>query len=404
MNTNGQTAGEKGAITLLVAMGLVLLASLTSILSTRSVLMDQRANDNHAQANQARWAADAALARAHDLLQQNDAQQALLWGGAPCPEGVTGPQWECSLMDLPKHPGLPMTALSATAVRDVVDAPHRLTVHAYAQNAGQHSRAQVRESVFIPTLARPAPNPTTSALVLNGCVSEGSTAALRVCTGDSTGTSCAGPTGQSAVWSHFVSDSNGDGRIDGVEKTACLALKPASLVAGQAMTSPDVPSSRSPCNRAAWRSVLGDITERQLRDWSAAQERMGLNAHTQPPRTVYWVDQAKDWLDSVGNPEHPVLLVFSAQACAQRCPRIGWGTRVIGTVVVDAGCQDEKMQGWSAGRVQGQLVVESGIPGWQSGTVIGMASARQAYSVQWPKGIDPAQTQRIHGTWSEGTP
>jgi Tfp pilus assembly protein PilX len=53
---------QQGAITLMVAVGLVILASLTSFYSARSVLMDQLASHNHAHASQARLAADAALA------------------------------------------------------------------------------------------------------------------------------------------------------------------------------------------------------------------------------------------------------------------------------------------------------------------------------------------------------
>ena len=43
-----------------------------------------------------------------------------------------------------------------TAVRDLVMAPHVLTLHAQSHWAGQNSRGLVRESVFLPMLA-PAP-------------------------------------------------------------------------------------------------------------------------------------------------------------------------------------------------------------------------------------------------------
>ncbi len=54
---------QNGAITLLVAIGLVVLASLTSHYSSRSVFMDRLAAENHARTSQSRLAAEAAAPR-----------------------------------------------------------------------------------------------------------------------------------------------------------------------------------------------------------------------------------------------------------------------------------------------------------------------------------------------------
>ena len=62
---------QSGAITLLVAIGLVVLAALASFYSSRSVLMDQLAGHNHARAAQSRMAAEAALAWAEADLGQH---------------------------------------------------------------------------------------------------------------------------------------------------------------------------------------------------------------------------------------------------------------------------------------------------------------------------------------------
>ena len=107
----------------------------------------------------------------------------------------------------------------------------------------------------------------------------------------------------------------------------------------------------------------------------------------------------------MGTPEAPVLLVFSGQACSKRCPDMAAGVRVVGTVVLQTQCQDDKVRGWFAGHIEGQLVVESGLPELQSGSRI---EARQLvtapYQLPWPAGMDTRQVQRVPGSWREGGP
>jgi len=405
MTAHRQTTAQNGAITLLVAIGLVILASLTSFYSARSALMDQLASQNHAHASQARLAADAALASAQAAVPSTANQISALWAiRSPCPAGVSGPQWQCSALTISPHPAVPQTPLSAIAVRDLVMSPHVLTLHASASSTVNNSRAQARESLFVPTLA-PAPYlPAPAALVLNGCLSEAAGASLRVCPLVSQGDSCTGTAQGPAVLTHFVQDTNGNGSISSAEKNACLALKTTSLPGGGSTTGPSTAVARSPCNRAAWRSVLGDITDEQLQAWSAAQEANGLTAQTKPPRSVYWIDSPSEWQLSVGTHETPAVVVFSAKACAQRCPRIATSVRIMGSVLLDSGCNDEKMRGWQAGTIEGQLVVESGLPEWRSGKVLAQPEGRDAYILNWPEGIDARQVQRINGSWSEGKP
>ena len=396
---------QRGAITLLVAIGLVILASLTSFYSARSVLIDQLASHNHAHASQARLVADAALASAQAAIANSDTNvDALLTTRSDCPEGVTGPQWQCSAMSVTPHSALPQAQLSATAVRDLIQSPHVLTVHANARISGQNSQAQARESLFIPYVA-PAPRLVASAaLVLNGCVSEAPGASLRVCPLSSNSEACSGTAKASVVQTHFMLDINRNGIISSDEKNACLSLSPTSLPGGGSKTGPSTAVARNPCTRAAWQSVLGDITGEQLKAWSIAQESNGLTTQTTPPRSVYWIDNPGDWLQSVGTSDSPALLVFSAQACAQRCPRIGTTVRIVGSVLLESGCNDEKMRGWQSGTIEGQLVVESGLPEWRSGTVLARAEGRNAYIVQWPEGIDATRIQRVNGSWTEGKP
>jgi len=396
---------QNGAITLLVAIGLVVLAALASFYSSRSVLMDQLAGHNHARAAQSRMAAEAALAWTQaDLAQRGSALNAALSDTTACPADIQGAQWQCSTLNVPPHSALPQMQAHVTAVRDLRMSPHVLTLRAEATLAGQNSRGLVRESLFLPVLA-PAPGDAPqAALVLNGCVTEATAASLRVCPLSRSGVACSGTASAPAVQTHFVVDTNRNGSISSAEKTACMALSSTSLPGGGSKSGPSSATPRSPCNRAAWRSVFGDITAQQLQDWSNAQERHGLNANSQPARTVYWIDSPADWGQSVGSPEAPALLVFSSQSCAQRCPRMAAGVHIHGSVVFDSACDDEKMRGWQGGWIEGQLVVESGLPEWRSGTLWARTYGRDAYILNWPDGIDATPVQRINGSWSEGAP
>jgi len=395
----------RGAITLLVAIGLVTLAGLTSLFSARSVLVDQLASRNHAYAVQARLAADAALAAAQAMIAgSGNPVEAFFTTPSACPAGVAGAQWQCSDLPVSTHPAMPQAHLSATIARDLVRSPHVVRVYAGASISAHQSRAQVQESLFVPVMP-PAPGlAAPAALVLNGCLSEAMGANLRVCPLTRQGDVCNGTAIAPAVLTHHAVDTNLDGRVSPAESMDCLALKPASLSASGDLIGPGTPAARSPCTRAAWRSVLGDIRNEHLQAWSRAQESIGLTARTSPPRTIYWIDSPADWHQSVGTAAHPVLLVFSALACGQRCPSMGAGVRIVGSVLVESGCNDEKMRGWQGGTIEGQLVVESGLLEWRSGAVLARPEGRNAYTLHWPEGMDASRLQRIQGSWSEGTP
>ncbi len=405
MNTAHPIRVESGAITLLVAIGLVVLASLTSYYSSRSVRMDQLAGQNHDRSSQVRLLAESAVAWAQaDIISRGAAFDPALANPAACPAGVQGPQWECSAQTVPQSPAWPQAQASVTAVRDLVMSPHVLDLHAHGALAGHSSQGRVRESLFLPVLP-PAPGDAPqAALVLNGCISEAAGTQLQLCPLSTSGQACIGSASAPAVQTHFVVDTNRNGLISSAERSACMALSGTSLPAGGSRIGPNSPVPRSPCNRAAWRSVFGDITASQLQAWSAAQERNGLHALSTPPRTIYWIDSPADWGQSVGTPDTPALLVFSSLACALRCPRIALGVRIHGSVVLDSGCDDEKMRGWQGGSIEGQLVIESGLPEWRATTLWARPYGRNAYILDWPEGIDAGRVQRVNGSWSEGAP
>ena len=76
---------ERGATTLLLVLGLVLLATLASAYSSRAVLTDLLASQGLARAAQARLAAQAALATAEAALLETRAPEQHLFSGPEVP-------------------------------------------------------------------------------------------------------------------------------------------------------------------------------------------------------------------------------------------------------------------------------------------------------------------------------
>ena len=343
-------AQQTGAISLVVTLTLLLLAGLVSFYSARIVQLDRLANHNQKQAVHARLTAEAALAWARADLQRQYAGSPTppLWSAglatAACPVAYSGPRWQCVTLQPPAQPDVPHAAVHVLAVRDLINSPHVVELHASVGLTEGESRAQIQTQVFIPSVAPAPEHPNSSAIVLNSCSTPANAAGGSVCSVHS-------------------------------------------------------------CTTTAWRNVLGDITPEQIRAWSEAQARNGLTARSHPARNIYWVDSPATWVENLGSSEAPVLLVFSGQACANRCPSLAPGVRVVGTVVLQTQCQDHKALGWYAGHIEGQLVVESGLPQLQSGSRIEARALAQApYRIPWPIGMDARQVQRVPGSWREGWP
>lgn len=403
------SAPQSGAVTLLVAITMGLLASLASFYSSRSVLIDRLASRNQHQATQARWAAEAALAWARaELLRQSQGPVAD-WGAealsVPCPAVHPGLRWQCRLMRPPAHPGMAQVSTQVLAARDLLTSPHVVHLYASAHMEGGNSHAKLAAQLYWPSMAPAQPQPSAAAVVINGCAKPAAGASVRVCPRNGGHSACSGTPVADAVQTWSMQREAGDGPMSGDESSPCLALGPEHLPAGGGLSLPTFGSNNTVCTPHAWRSVLGEIRPEQIRAWSEAQARNGLHALSQPARTIYWVDQTHTWTESLGSEDSPVLLVFSPQACAQRCPDLAPGVRIVGTVVLQTQCQDHKARAWRSGSIEGQLVVESGLPEWQSGSHIAGRDWGQApYRLYWPAGIDATQVQRVPGSWQEGGP
>lgn len=400
---------ERGGATLMMVLALVLLATLASAYSSRSVLTEQLVSQGLDRTVQARLAAQAALATAEaellTLVSSHQLNDAFSLQPFPCGEDLRGSQWQCSLMRLPQNPSETAWVYSVRLARDLIASPHVWQLRASASAVAGFANASTQQSVFMPVMAKAPSDAPMSALILNGCANESPGSQWQICPLGQSGPVCTGAATGSVVHTHFIPDLDKDGHISIAERNSCMAFSTASLPGGGLLTSASTPSHRSPCNRAAWRSAFGDITPEQLKAWSEAQAAHGLHAHSQPQRNIYWIDSPGDWAQSLGSPEEPVLLVFSQQACAGKCPRIANGVHIHGTVYVDAGCDDEKMRGWQAGWIEGQLVIEAGLPDLAGISRIWARSAgRKAFELSWPRGMDHTRAQRVPGSRKEGGP
>lgn len=404
-------SSQLGAATLLMVLGLVLLATLASGLSSRTVLMDLLTTQSFGQSLHARHAAQGALATAEAQIQQifESTTKPQPWPlstpNVLCPAPWKSPRWQCAALPLAHQSTLGDWSLQAVLLRDLLNAPHVWQLQAQARHASGRGQAAANSSVFVPVLP-PMPRDTpVTALLLNGCFSETPGSRWQLCPTSTSAQACTDGNSATALFSHFIPDSNNDGDISVAERSACLAVSRGSLPAGGTLIGPQRAVQRSPCNGATWRSVFGETTAAQLQAWSQAQVDNGLHELSQPARSIYWVDSTADWTQSLGRPEAPVLLVFSRQACAQRCPRMAAGVQIHGTVFVDTGCEDERLRGWQGGTIDGLLAIEGGLPEVTGSSMVRARSyARLAFDLHWPAGIDSRQVQRVSGSHRTGAP
>lgn len=403
-----QVPTQQGAITLMVVITLVLIAALTSFYSTQSVFIDRLASQAQLQATHARLAAEAALAWAQADLQRISQSTSAhsFWtteNTAACPPSHTGQHWQCVQMQPPLLPGAESTSTSVVAIRDVVNSPHVTELMARSTLTDSPGRAQLGQSLYTPTVSPAPETPHTAAVLLNGCTHLAAGTTQAICPLTASGQACKdSPTGP-AMESLWLADTDQNGQISFAEQQSCLAWGTAQLPGGGALLGPSVALPGQPCHPGIWQKVWGDITVEQLQAWSQAQAHQGLNSQSLPPRSIYWVDSNAPWTQSVGTPQAPVLMIFSATACSPQCPSMASGVHIHGTVVLDTQCQDDKARGWRAGLIEGQLVINSGwpdVPG--NSQVWARPYAHKAYQLLWPQGIDARQVQRISGSWNEG--
>lgn len=346
---------QRGLATLWASTVLLLLTSLWGWVCLQSVSAESHRSHQQLHAAQALAHTEALLETAIAHLEQAYATQSIdadgrIWANASasqCPSDKAPPQWQCMVWPLASLP-LPEWTDDAQSwvrlVRDVRNAPHRIQVMADAKLNALHPGAGSRATLQQSVYVPiSAPAPTSSS----------------------------------------------------PDHVAALVLNEQVLTA-------DMPQ----CNTVAWQNVFGQLSPLQVQTLSSLQMANGLSAVSQPTRTVYWIDSPQLWTQSLGSSASPVVLVFSAEACALLCPSLASATQVVGTVFFQSQCQASKMLNWQSGTIAGQLGVESGLAptlkqslrNGQSG-LASTANAHAAFSFEWPEDIQAARVQRVAGTW-----
>lgn len=400
---------HQGAITLLMVLVLVLLASMVGLFTTRAVWTQGLASHHTLWAAQAQLSAEAALETALVVLEAQLSQPTTsLWTAhepTQCASGFTGIEWQCR--SLPVDADGQGHMLQVQLMRDVVRAPHVAVLRATARHPTHRTAAQVQQSVYMPTAAPLGGTGIAAPLLTQGCVSEATAGSTRFCAPNASTGTCTG-SGQNvgtAIHSLYAPDNDGNGLISAAEQQSCLNVSPISLQGGAVVTPSTAVPAPNPatCAASAWARVFGALTPAQVQAVSQAQALKGLSASTTPARSVYWIDSPNDWTQSLGSASAPVLLVFSATACASQCPRIQSSAHIFGTVYLDSQCQDSRASAWHSGTVSGQVVVASGLPLLQAGSQMQWLPAyRQAFDWPWPNGIDAGRVQRVRGSWKSG--
>ena len=401
---------HQGAITLLMVILLVLLASMVGLFTARAVWTERLASNHSVWNAQAQYTAEAALETALTVLETTLSDPAnSLWTShesAQCAAGFTGIEWQCRGLSLDSGWDTQGHTVQVRVMRDVVRAPHVALVLAEARHAANHAAAQVQQSLYMPTIAPIGVANKAAPLLTQGCVSDAVAGSTRFCAPNASSCGGSGQNVGTAIHSLFAPDTDGNGLISLAEQQACLNASAASLQGGGWVTPSTALPTPNPanCDSAVWSTVFGATTPAQIQAISQAQALKDLSASTSPARSVYWIDSPNEWNQSLGSSSTPVLLVFSATACASQCPRISPSSKIVGTVFLDTQCQDSRATNWHSGTVTGQVAMASGLPNLQAGSQLQwLANHRQAFDWPWPSGIDALRVQRVRGSWRSGS-
>lgn len=421
---------QAGAITLLVGVILVLVASMLGAYSARAVNFGQKESNNRYWGTQA-----------HEVAQGN-IEQAIAWiqqryssGGNPnywvssstanaCPpmkyrkNGVlmdiaNQPEWQCA--NLSAEAGFSQTGYTVNVriARNLTDSSNVAWIYSAATNAGNKSEAVLEQKLWIPTFGSTPPGTaagTNAPLIVNGC------------TDDITG----GPDIYTCVDDPKTAENECTSTIairtlnlQGKTKANCLKLGHLKIRDDKGNVVDDTkvqdyldvsPKNTNTCKKnAAWEELFGDpdnggITKEQMKALSDAQAAAGLTNSTNPKRNVYWVDSSSNWHDSLGSESEPVVLVFSKTACASGCPKINGGPTIYGIVYLETECDKARSNGWGGATIYGTVAVESDMEKLNSNTTIrhfGKAGNGLPPAPPAELGVTSNNVGRVPGSWKD---
>jgi len=297
--TPGFLDRERGAMTLMVGLTLLMGSTILTVGIARMGMMEQRIANNELRAKEAHQSAQAGL------------DYALAW--------LTSSVWTTQ-PEAPK-PGVLEIRGSGNHSYEVQltldERPGCLRVHSRAQAIGDASlSATASECLQQRRFLNDGPGVDLPPLVVNGCLPE---------------------------------------ILDGVDLYPCdpdagSGCEPVAVVSSQ---STDCLQADHP--RLNGGSVSGSAFEGSAWDhvFSISKDELKTRAGTDDP-TVIWIQDAYEWSTTIGRPDQPAFIVFSESA---GCPRVTGSPTVYGIVYFEHedGCGT---QGWGGATVYGSVVFE----------------------------------------------
>lgn len=290
---------QRGAVTLLVGMMLLMASSILTLGVIRSGLMEQRMANNELRANEVQQAAQAGLDYAIAWLSLN------AWSAAnpiPTPPemGATGDYSYQSELTVVETPGCLRVTSQARAVTDA-------NITATLSECYQQKR-----------LLQPWIGVDSPPLIINGCVS--------------------GIHNGPEVYPI---------QCDLTQDPTCVSIAVAS-----SQPSSCVDPGKLGLNGGV---VKADAFEGSAWDYVFAADRPTLQAlAAQPGSNVHWITASQPWHGSLGSASAPAIVIFDESA---GCPRVNGNPTFYGILyfATPGGCEN---QGWGSTLVFGSVVFE----------------------------------------------
>lgn len=336
MTSNLKKSSALGMATLWAATLLILITTLMGWLSLKSIAAESSRSQQHLYAAQALQASEALLETVIAVIDwqyaHSDASvDTRFWSHASavhCLPTLKILSQQCLMWRVKEAPleslSLPQDLnpdeSQVSITRDVVKSPNQINISVQAVLADSHpgagSRATVQQSLYLPI-----------AVQLSGSA------------------------------------------------TATAKATVAATAMSMSMSTSSSTAMPLPCRSITWSQVFGNLRLDQYQALAAAQVQTGLNAHTAPPQTIYWIDSPLDWTQSLGSAKAPVALVFSDKACAVQCPRIADAVALEGLVYFQTPCQPSLAQ---------------------------LTSNAMALNFNGPSGASANRVHRVKGSWKNG--
>jgi len=199
-----------------------------------------------------------------------------------------------------------------------------------------------------------------------------------------------GMTGATHLYPKEV-DTDLDGVVDGsgdaLHSAHDLLLEPDCIDLAGFDTHGGLAAHPAAFSGSAWAYVF-NISKAEVKALSDQQQAQGLDADSEPPRSVYWVDgsnaddllSAGHWYEDAGTQAYPVVLAFAAEL---GCPRLAGEPAIHGVVYYETTDVCEETD-WGGAEVFGSVVHEGSVFVHAGSATLRHAEQAGEGGLQWP--------------------